>query len=342
MSEFSIGRLRGGYCVYWDDASTGKRRRYQLSARTRAEAEPEARDRFFKEHAVSRDLTVREVWGLYVTSLGDKPTATTMGHTGKAVLTHFGALYPRQITDADCEAYAEKRRAEGRATGTIWTELGHLRSALAWGAKKGLLARAPDIVRPPKPDSAVVPLSDAEVVSLIDGCAAPHVRLAVILLITTAGRVGAILDLTWDRVDFERGTINLRLPDGVKRKGRAVVPMNRLSRAALERAYQARLSEHVVEFGSERVRTIRTGFAAAVKRAGIGRKIGPHDLRHTAAVKMLERGVPIEKVSQYLGHSSVAVTFRIYARYLPEHMADAAEVLEFTSLRAAPLRFGEP
>ena len=342
MSDISIGRFRGGYCVYWTDAETGKRRRYQLKARTRQEAEPEARDRYLKEHAISRDLTVRDVWTLYVTYLGDKPTATTMGFTGKAVLAHFGALYPRQITDADCGAYAEKREAEGRATGTIWTELGHLRSALSWGVKKGLVARAPDIKRPPKPDSAVVPLSDAEVVRLIDGCAAPHVRLAVILLITTAGRVGAVLDLAWDRVDFERGTINLRLPDGVKRKGRAILPMNRMSRAALETAYAARLSDYVVEFGGERVGSIRTGFAAAVKRAGIGRKIGPHDLRHTAAVKMLERGVPIEKVSQYLGHSSVAVTFRIYARYLPEHMADAAEVLEFTSLRAAPLRFGEP
>ncbi|WP_246086302.1 hypothetical protein [Roseinatronobacter monicus] len=42
--------------------------------------------------------------------------------------------------------------------------------------------------------------------------------------------------------------INLRLPDDVTRKGRAVVPMNRMLRAALEEAYRARLSDYVVEY----------------------------------------------------------------------------------------------
>lgn len=334
MSDISIGRLRGGYCVFWTDPGTGKRRRHQLKARSRAEAEAEGRDRYLKEHAIARDLTVRDIWSLYVTSLGDRPTAETMRHTGKAVLAHFGELYPRQITDADCDDYADRRREEGRAEGTIWTELGHLRSACSWAAeKKGLIAKAPHIKRPAKPDSDVTPLSDDEARALIDGCLAPHVRLAVILLFATAARVGAILDLTWDRVDLERGVINLRLSDGVKRKGRAVLPMNRMARAALETAHKARLTDYVVEFGDDRVRSIRTGFNAAVKRAGIARSVGVHAIRHTAAVKMLSRGVPVEKVSQVLGHSSTAVTERVYARFLPEHMSDAVEILEFTEAR---------
>lgn len=69
----------------------------------------------------------------------------------------------------------------------------------------------------------------------LDACAAPHIRLAVILLLGTAGRAGAILDLTWDRVDFDRGIINLRLADSATRKGRAVVQMNGMTRAALSR-----------------------------------------------------------------------------------------------------------
>ena len=42
------------------------------------------------------------------------------------------------------------------------------------------------------------------------------------LLFGTAARVRAILDLTWDRVDLERWSINLRLPNSVTRKGRAM------------------------------------------------------------------------------------------------------------------------
>ena len=38
------------------------------------------------------------------------------------------------------------------------------------------------------------------------------------------------------------------------------------------------------------------------------------------------------KVSQYLGHSNVQVTERIYARFAPDHLRDAAEILDFGGL----------
>ncbi|SDZ28911.1 hypothetical protein SAMN05444004_109124 [Jannaschia faecimaris] len=181
MSDITIGRLRGGYCVRWIDPDTGKRRRYQLAARTRTEAEGEARDRYPKETALTRDMSVRDIRDHYIKWLGDKPTAETMRYTGKAVLAHFGDLYPRHITDADCAAYVSARVTGGRTIGTVHTELGHLRSAVSWAAKKRLIDFAPQIPRPPKPDSDVTPLSDAEAVRLIDSCDVPHVRLAVVL-----------------------------------------------------------------------------------------------------------------------------------------------------------------
>lgn len=64
----------------------------------------------------------------------------------------------------------------------------------------------------------------------------PHIRLAILLMLTTAARVGAVLDLTWDRVDMERGQINLRVDQEGPRKGRAVVPINGTLRAALTAA----------------------------------------------------------------------------------------------------------
>ncbi len=327
--RINIGRLRGGFCVYWDDPGTGRRRRYQLAARTRAEAEAEGRDRYLRETAPPTGHTVRDLWGGYIEHLGPKPTAKTMRYTGKAVLAHFGALRPDQITVEDCRSYRAAREEAGRAVGSVHTELGHLRSALRWAHKSGLIPRVPAIEMPPKPDSNVEPLTDQQIRALIDGAGAPHIRLAIILLLATGARVGAILDLTWDRVDFERGVINLRLPDGVTRKGRAVVPMNRMARAALESAYQARLTDYVVEWGGKRVRSIRTGYAAALKRAGL-EGIHIHQIRHSVAVRMLQSGQPIEVVSQYLGHSNVQITFKTYARFIPEHLAEAAAVLEFT------------
>jgi integrase len=277
---------------------------------------------------------VNAIWTAYMDHLGAKPTAKTMGYTATAILPAFGALRPAQITVADCRAYLADRLAAGRKIGTVHTELGHLRSALRWAMKVGLIARAPHIELPPKPASNVQPISGEDMQRLVDGCSAPHVRLAVILLIATGARVGAILDLTWSRVDFARGVIDLRLPDGVTRKGRAVVPMNRMARAALEQAYRARLADYVVEWAGDRVKSIRKGYAAALDRAGL-EAMSIHQIRHSVAVRMLANGMPIEKVSQYLGHSNVQLTHQTYARFMPEHLQDAADILDLTDIKLA-------
>lgn len=332
MPEITIGRLRGGYCVHWIDPATGKRRRYQLEARSRQEAESEGRERYLRETWKPGELNVSAIWKAYMDHLGAKPTAKTMGYTATAILPAFGALRPAQITVADCRKYLADRLAEGRKIGTIHTELGHLRSALRWAMKAGLIARVPHIELPPKPASNVQPISGEDMQRLVDGCSAPHVRLAVILLIATGARVGAVLDLTWNRVDFGRGVIDLRLPDGVTRKGRAVVPMNRMARAALEQAYRARLTDYVVEWAGDRVKSIRKGYAAALNRAGL-EAMSIHQIRHSVAVRMLANGMPIEKVSQYLGHSNVQITYQTYARFMPEHLQDAADILDLEWFR---------
>lgn len=332
MPSFSIGRLRGGYCIYWNDPKTGKRKRHQLSARTREEAEAEGREAYLKHMPIGKRPTVSEIWEKYVDYLEPKPTAKTMTYTGRAVLPRFGALYPEQITDQDCLDYTRARLEAGRKIGTVHTELGHLRNALTWAEQRRLIDRAPAIRKPPKPDSDIQPLSDEAIRALLDGCGSPHIRLAVILLLTTGARVGAVLDLTWDRIDFDRGVIDLRLKDGVTRKGRAVVPMNRMARAALEAAFPARLTDFVVEWAGKRVGSIRTGYRAALRRAQLG-SVNIHQIRHSVAVRMLAQGMPIEKVAQFLGHSNTSVTYRTYARFMPEHLADAAEILNFDDVR---------
>ena len=55
----------------------------------------------------------------------------------------------------------------------------------------------------------------------------------------------------------------------------------------------------------------------------LGRKLGPHALRHSKAMEMLGRGVSIKKVSGYLGHSDVSTTLRYYVH----ETASAGDVL---------------
>lgn len=331
MPAFTIGRLKGRFVVTWTDG--GARRRFRLAARTKREAEVEALDVIRREAPPASVQTVADIWAEYVAFLGDRPTAATMAHTGKAILPHFGPMRPAQISDSACRQYIAFRRAAGRKDGAIWTELGHLRSAMNFALKRGWIDRAPYILRPEKPAPKDRWLTHAEIGRLLDASAiTPHIRLAILLMLTTAGRVGAVLELTWDRVDLDRGQIDLRLDADGPRKGRAVVPINATLRAALISAAEAALSDYVVEYAGQRVGDIKKGFSGACARAGLN-GVTPHTCRHTAAVHMASAGIPMSQISQFMGHSSTAVTERVYARFAPDHLADAANVLNFNAVR---------
>jgi len=262
--------------------------------------------------------------------------AVAMDFEWRVMKDHFGHLRPEDLTIDVCRRYVTARRkmkAKGKDTapadGTIWTELGHLRTVMTWAHSRRLIPFAPAVERPSKPAPKDRWLTRAECERLIAAADEHHVKLAILLMLATAGRIGAILELTWDRVDFERGVINLRTTETGPRKGRAAVPMNDGLRAALSAAEVVAMTDNVIEWAGQPIKRLRTGFNAAVKAAGL-KNVTPHVLRHTAAVHLVANGVPMQKVSQYLGHSSTAITERVYGRYAPDHLKNEAEILDFT------------
>ncbi|MDG4650079.1 site-specific integrase [Roseibacterium sp. SDUM158017] len=330
MQGYRIGRLKGRFVVTWSE--DGKRRRVRLDAKTAREADAEARRVYAATRALSGGGTVAQLWQAYRNHVDGRPVAQNLDWRASIILPVFGHLSPDQITVEDCRAHIARRRAEGRADGTIWTELGLLRNVLSWSVKQGLIDRAPYIERPSKPSPKDRHLTRAEVDKLLDAPAEPHVRLAILLMLTTAARVTAVLELTWSRVDLMRGQIDYRTPGATTRKGRAVVPINATLRSALMAARGAALSDHVVEWAGKPVASIKRGFARTVQEAGL-RDVTPHTLRHTAAVHMAESGVPMAVIAQYLGHSDSRITESVYARFSPDHLRTAADVLEFGRVR---------
>ena len=220
-----------------------------------------------------------------------------------------------------------KRREHCRDI-TVRNELAVIRAALNWCEKKGLIDKAPFIQMPKLPPSTVGHLSRAQFVKLLEGARRPHVALFIKLAVATGARTNALLDLTWDRVDFDRGRITLNPRDRVQTsKYRAVVPMNDQIREALSEAKDGAMSDFVIEHGRHQVGSIKKGFAEACRRAGV--EATPHMLRHTAAVWMAEAGIPMTQVAQFLGHSDSRLTERVYARFAPEFLAGAANALKW-------------
>ncbi|KAB1068862.1 tyrosine-type recombinase/integrase [Methylobacterium planeticum] len=322
---YEIGRLKGECVVAWWEG--GKRKRYRLGTSDASEARRIA-PAVYAERTRPKGNTVKELWDAYLIDKAGRAVTKIMPYEWKALEARFGKMSGEAITIADCRAHTDERRAAGRKDNTIVTELGRLRMVLVWAEKHKLIAEAPHIERP----AAVKPkerhLRAHEVARLAEACKAPHLSLFVHLAYGTAGRAAAILGLTWERCDFERGKILLEDPDiTVPHKGRAVVPMTKTLRLRMLAAREGAMSDHVIEWAGRRVTSVKKGLATAAQAAGL-RHVHPHMLRHSAAVRQAEAGVPMEEIASYLGHSNPKVTRDIYARFSPEALSRGAAALE--------------
>jgi integrase len=299
--------------------TNGKQWRRSLGTADRAVAERRFRD---LKVEVPGDIVAAYV-ASYLAEKREKalPSIKAMEYAWKALEPTFGVLRPDQITRQNCQAYAKRRRKAGVRDGTVIKELGFLKAALNW-ARKGSQAVFEMPGAPPPRDRHI---TLEEFNRLLDGCLLPHMRLFCLLGWYTAGRASAILDLTWDRVDFQRGQIRLSKGEG-RRKGRATVPIADRLRTALLEAQEARTTDFVVEWAGQQVRSVARGFRSACVKAKLD-DVSPHVLRHSAAVRMVENGISLAEVGQYLGHTDLKVTYRVYGRFTPGHLRKAAEAL---------------
>ena len=264
--------------------------------------------------------------GVWKSWIADAPTRRQERgkHAWKSLGPFYGALRPDQCSRLVSREYAARRMARGISAGTVIRELGMLRAALQWHDRNTVA----DFEMPESPPPRERHLTRAEYEALVSAADRAHVKLFIVLALATAGRASAILDLTWDRVDFDRGLIRLSAGGpGERTKGRATVPMTSRAREALTEAHKRRTCDYVIEWGGAQVASIKKGFALTCARAGL-KGVTPHVMRHTAAVYLAEAGVPMEQIAAYLGHSDPTTTARVYARFSPTFLASAAAALD--------------
>lgn len=336
VGRYRLGQLHDQATVVWKD-DEGKSHRRRLGVAASEVAARALLDAWVRRVALIKADTAQTVGDLYAAymqdRLADGKVASNFVDSWKALAPRFAALPVDAVTADVCRDYTRHRIAAGVSQGTIWTELTRLRSCLNWAAKRRVIASAPYVWIPQKPPPRQRVLTPDEAHRLIAACVMPHIRLFVILCLTTGARSAALTGLTWDRVDFERELIDLREPEVLDpltkrvRKGRGLVPMTRTARAALVEAKEGALSPYVIEWDGEPVRKVRTGFMAAVARAGLA-NVTPHVLRHTYASWGESDGVDMGTLARLMGHADPKTTRSIYAKPEVESLRPAAEVID--------------
>lgn len=158
--------------------------------------------------------------------------------------------------------------------------------------------------------------------TLLEKAKSHHLRLFILLAVSTAARSGAILDLTWSRINFEERLIDFGRGWGNKR--RAIVPMNDAVYEALRTAKTLAWTDYVIEFNSKPIMSVRQAFTRLCMSCNI--KASPHVLRHTAATWLVIDGVPLREVARLLGNSEAMVE-QVYGKHSPEYLQRAVNSL---------------
>lgn len=320
MSEYRLVKHRG----QWSLAYGQPRVRVATGTADRglAEARASAIWRTLQRPASER---VADLWETYKADrIANGGSEARIKSLWKTLEPSFGYKLGKAITKQDCRDYAAMRKRLGKSPSTIKTELEALRACLRWHYGK----EAPVIVAPSPSKPRERYLTQDEARSLLAAIEAPHVRLFVEIALGTGARMGAILDLTWDRVDLKHGLIDFK-PAGraTTNKRRVEVGITPRLRERLEAAHKAALTDHVIEYGGKPVASVKRAIASAARRSGV--QCSPHVFRHTAAVWMAQADVPLDRIAQVLGHTSPRVTYATYARYSPRFMADAMAALDW-------------
>lgn len=309
---------RNGVWYIWEyDESTGQCSKHSARTRDRAKAE-----QALAKHILSiptrqqmPDATVLQVLLRYWELHGQHCFGAG---TVRLMLGRVADLMPATRV-SEFTAAEQEKFTKGLSWATARRYLGQVHTALVWARKRGEIGPVPEKVKVAGNDRAGArPLKVDELRALCEAATHPWQRMFLAIAIATAQRPAHVLELTWDRVDFELGVIDFQDPGRRRtKKVRPTVPMPPTLQAYL---LERRSLGPVVQYAGRRLAGHRTMFdklAAAAKVDGTA-----YGIRKAAATYMRRNGIPEMDLKGMLGHRLGGMTDR-YAHVDPQFMTAA-------------------
>ncbi len=255
-----------------------------------------------------------------------------------ALKAYFGKQRLQSIRYSDLRAYRATRlkkatpsdvarhkqelkhdsKAELRVTRKIATvnrELAKLRRMLNIAQREGWIRKNPFAAGEPLISMADEQkreriLTREEERRLLEACTdarRAHLRPIVIAAIDTGMRRGELLSLRWRDVDLEHGVILIQAFNTKTMKQRELSMTTRL-KLELARLYEQSTKDPAFRvFGI--LDNVKRSFTGARKDAGLT-DVRFHDLRHTAATRLVGAHIPLSEVGRVLGHTQANTTYR--------------------------------
>lgn len=319
-------KMRKRGAVWWYDCRIAGRRRRgstgctdyeeaKAAAHQLASAQQEStQEGWTLRQAVDRTIEVR--WS---GTRGERTATLNAEHA----IVYFGAEVSLESIDTDrLDGYIQWLRQLSLSDSTINRKLAALRAVLRTAFDRQKLKALPKVPRMREFAGRIRWLTDTEeraLLGLLEQWGATEAHALTVLLVDTGLRLGEALRLEWRDVDPQSAAVTVWETKADKPR---TVPMTTRARMALRAQ------------GPGRVFALTKGQYHHVwhrARAQLGlakdRQFVPHALRHTCASRLVQRGIPLKVVQEWLGHKSITTTMR-YAHLSPTNLQEAVAVLE--------------
>lgn len=348
------------------DPQTGKRKQKWLSGfNTAKEAERALAEFLAKYYAGQytdpKNMTIETYLKKWLDEYAKvkvaKTTFATYEAAAKNIIQHLGPVKLEQLKPMHIQGYISKMLEEGASVRAVRYNYAVLRAALNTAVKWQLITANPcSAVTPPSKVKTQRPtLTQQQVDKLIEGAKGTPLYIPILLVVTGGFRRGEVLGLKWNNVDLKNQIIyvvqtRVRVPSGEEviekepKSPRSIRPV-----AMPEKAIQALREERKRQLQNKLALGekyhdgnyvvcwddgtpyapdyVTKAFKKLLKKLDLP-DISFHDLRHTHATLLLEKGVHPKIVQERLGHSSITVTLDVYSHVIPTLQFEAARVID--------------
>lgn len=163
-----------------------------------------------------------------------------------------------------------------------------------------------------------------------------YYKIGILLCLYSGLRIGELIALTWEDVDFKNNLISVNKtitrirkdnkwidliisPKTIK--SNRIIPLGKEIMELLKEVKRKKISKYVVSSKKgDRVliRTYQYYFSKIQNDLNIKEVLNFHALRHTFATRAIESGMDIKTLSEILGHSNTSITINRYVHSLDE------------------------
>ena len=297
-----------------------------------------------------------EVWleGYGKTALKYSTRESYRNELRNHITPYFGKKRLDEITRADVKQFIYDRLDKDLAPATVRKQVAYLSSILNQAVDDEIIERNPtrELFRliPKKDKKADVnPLNKEEIHIFLEKAKELYPRYYPFFLCAarTGMRLGELLALEWDCVDFNGRFIEVRQSFS---RHRLTTPKNKkIRRVDMSRQLTETLRMHRNDLRKESLRcgspmskwvfnqpngkplTATTAanrmFHRCLEKAGL-RRVRFHDLRHSFASILIQQKESLAYVKEQMGHHSIQMTVDLYAHLAPEDNKGAVDRLD--------------